>query len=152
MQELPRIAYFITHSLGADAELSSVVGARIYLQTAPQAANETQRASLFPYVLATYQSALDNQGITTERTMTRALYQIAVCYVGAPNANIYKAADRIDEVIGKAGAYQLTINSESWVFDGRRESPINLTQLDQAAGIYYERLGGLYRINAYRGV
>jgi len=126
-----------------------IVQGRIHMQVAPQAATEEERAAISPFVLATYQGGIDTQPLGRMRVMTRALYQIAVCYIGAPDEAVYTASDRVDELMGNVGPYPLTIASEPWVFDGRREQPLNLTQFD--SGIYYERLGGLYRINAYKG-
>lgn len=149
--ELNRIDYFIAAELNADSQLNSVVSNRVYVQSVPQPATQAARNAMFPYILATFQSSIDVAPIAVpHRTMTKALYQVAVVCNGAPDGNAYLAADRIDAVVGFARSVTLVCpNGETWVFNSYRQTPLALTQFDEAAGVKYERRGGLYRIEAY---
>src|SRR5579885_2353500 len=97
MNESGRIKHWIKSALGADQQLVEVVGQRIF---ADQAESGTQ----FPYIVFSLQTGAsgDIQGPGTARILTRPIYLIKVVCEGSPTDTVRLAADRIDEIIGKA--------------------------------------------------
>ena len=120
------------------ADLLEVEAVRIYHDQAPE---KTQ----FPFVIFSYQSGEDVNGVGTCRILSRDTYQVKV--VSRENdSNTRLAADRIDEVIGKAKAAQHP-QDLSFKFSGRRTQPVSYTEPDEDSSRFFRHLGGLYRID-----
>jgi hypothetical protein len=138
--EIPRIERWITWALSNDVQLASIVGSRIYSDQAPEHA-------AYPFVVFSHQAGEDANGVGTCRVLTRNLYQIAVWMRDRHDDNSRLAADRIDEVISKAVRAQHP-SDPSFVFSGRRESPLPITEPERDSSRVFRRLGGLYWITA----
>lgn len=136
--ELSRIERWITYALSNDTQLAAVVGSRIYHDQAPERAD-------YPLVLFSLQFGQDVNGVGTCRILSRDTYQVKVVSREANDA-FRTAADRIDEVIGKARAAQHP-SDLSFKFSGQRTGPISYTEPDPDSSRFYRHLGGLYRID-----
>lgn len=148
--EISRVESWIYSKLVADVGpggLNTLVGGRIFAYLAPQAINGVPIA--YPLVIYNLQSSRDVQGLGTDRVMTRPLYLIKVISKGPPTDTARGAADRIDEVIGKAVANL----KDGYVFSGRREQSISYLEAETASGAattdHFRHVGGLYRIESY---
>jgi hypothetical protein len=143
--ELPRIENWIRTTLVGSTAVTNVVGQRVYVGSIPQQAQ-------YPLILIQYLSSTDVQPLNVRRAMTRALYQVLVFARGALDDNARAVGDVIDNLIGFARAATQTFPDGPWVFNGKREQPIALSQPTQDVGgalVMYERLGGDYRIEVY---
>jgi len=140
MNELPRIERWLANVLAADVQIAAAVGNRVYHDQAPEGA-------MHPFVLFNYQAGRDVNGVGTCRVMARALYQVKVIARDALNDATRLAADRIDEIVGKAVRAQHP-SDNSLIFNGRRESPISYTEPERDSSRTFRHLGGLYWIDA----
>lgn len=139
MNELSRIERWIFSALAGDAQLAGIVANRIYHDQAPE-------KTAFPFVLFNHQSGEDTNGLGTCRLLTRNTYQIKVI-ARSLDAATRLAADRIDEVIGKAVRAQHPADS-SLKFSAWRETPVSYTESERDSAQVFRHLGGLYRITA----
>lgn len=139
MHELSRAEKWLYQALVGDAQLAAVVSSRVYAYLAPEKAT-------FPFVLFSFQGGADKQGVGTARVLARPIYQIKVVGRDEVSDAIQTAADRIDEVIGKAVRQVV----DSYVFTARRISPVAYVEPDKNSGRVFHHRGGLYRIEAYR--
>lgn len=149
--EVSRIESWIYARLTADtggSGLNTLVNGRIFPYIAPQKADLA-----YPIVVYNFQAGRDVQGVGIHRVMTRPLYLIKVISKGmateAINITARSAADRVDELIGKA----VSLVHNGYVFTGRREQAVSYLETDDrsqtATQIQYRHVGGLYRIEAY---
>jgi hypothetical protein len=128
------------YALANDLDLASVASDRIYHDQAPETA-------LYPFVIFNFQSGEDTHGMGTCRILSRLLYQIKVVTKGDLTDDARLAADRIDEVIGKAVRAQHP-DDTSLKFSGYRESVVSYTEPNRDSSRVFRHLGGLYRIVA----
>jgi len=139
MSELNAADRWIYGALAADTALVAVVGARIYVDLAPQ----TTPPTATPYVVFQYQGGADLMVIGGARVWTNAVYLIrgideTLTYDGDSKT----IADRIDAALHRGSG----TNASGVVYAAVRESPFRLTET--ADGKQFRHLGGLYRIYA----
>src|SRR5262245_22256492 len=134
-----RIRRWIYHVLSTDPQLAAAVGGRIYHSQAPERAP-------YPVVLFNFQFGDDVNGVGTCRLISRETYQVKVV-TRELDDDSRLAADRIDEVIGKARAAQHPLDL-TYKFSGQRTSPVSYTEPEKDSSRFFEHLGGLYRIDA----
>ena len=136
--EIEEAKKWIYGSLSGNAEITAIVGTRIYSDYVPEA----PASRTYPYILYGYLGGADVDGLGTARFATLPLFQIRVVTRGRPDVSVRKVAKRIDDVL-RIAVYQL---STDWYFTARREQPVNRVEQDTATGQYYTNLGGLYRL------
>jgi hypothetical protein len=139
MHELSRAEKWLYQALTADAALAAVVAGRVYAYQAPE-------KPTFPFVLFSFQAGADKQGVGTSRVMTRPIYQVKAVGRDEVSDALQTAADRIDEVVGKAVRQAV----DGFIFTARRVSPVAYAEPDKNSGRLFHHRGGLYRIEAYR--
>jgi hypothetical protein len=139
MNEIHRAQKWIRGKLAGDAQITAVVGTRIFADQARELAD-------FPYVLFAMQTGgQDTRGVGTVRLMSLPLFQIKVVTDGPPSADVYTVADRIDELFQNA----VTEISDSFVFSSRRESPVEYPEPKRDSSEFFVHYGGSYRLYIY---
>lgn len=136
--EVARIESWISSTLRNDSALNTAVGGRIFSYLAPQGAT-------YPFVVYSFHAGRDVQGLGTSRIITRPLYLIKVITKGSSTDNSRTAADRIDELIGKA----VSQVKDGYVFSARRVESISFQEEGETADVQYRHVGGLFRIEAH---
>lgn len=135
MNETTRVRRFLDSLLKADAALVALVGQRIYGDSIP---GETA----FPYAFfGAPEPGEDTRGVGAVRILTNATWEIKAVDKAIGWTAVEEVADRLDALVhGAAGA----AGTDGWVLMGVRERPIDYRE--DAAGVEYRHLGGLYRL------
>lgn len=118
-----------------DAQLSALVGGRIFSYVAPLTATT-------PFVVFNHQAGTDVRGVGTVRVMTSLVYQVKVVGQGESVRSLKPIADRIDALLhGASGSV-----ADGTVLTCVREQQVAYAEVDE--GVRYNHLGGLWRILA----
>lgn len=132
MNELTAIETALLETLGDDATLTGMVGARIYSEAAPQGA-------ACPHIVFSLRTGRDTKGVNKKRLLTQANYVIKVVSSGQTYSGMTEIAERMDTVLEQARP----------VVDGQRliitrEQPIGYAE--PTNGVLFRHLGGLYQV------
>lgn len=144
ISEIAEAKKWIYESLSGNADITGVVGTRIYMDYAP----ESPASRVFPYVLCNFLGGADVDGLGTNRIATRPLFQVRLVTNGRPDTSARLVEKRIDDVLQNA-VYD---PSGDWYFTARRDQPIDRPELDAATGKHYGNIGGIYRLFVGRSV
>lgn len=134
-QEVQAAQEWLYTTLSGDAQLTAVVGDRIYPRRAPQ-------NTAYPYVFFQLQSGLDTNAANAVRIWTDCLFSVFVVTKGSSSEPIEPALKRIDALLHKASP---TTNDRGEIFDCVRENALELNPV--VNGIEYLQIGGVYRIH-----
>lgn len=139
MNELTIVDKFLYSVLGADAQLASVIGAKIYTDMAP-------RQATFPFVVfQLYTPRQDTRAINSAKI--RVWSEIDYLIRGVDKTESYASleliANRIDEVIdGRTGVSVPGGVVETCL----RRFPFRYQEIQD--GVQIRHMGGVYRFNA----
>lgn len=137
MNESPICEHWLYQVLSTDPQIQSALGNRIFSGAIPQKVE-------FPYCFFFLQSGMDVQGLGTVRTKARLLYAIRVIERGRMSEGAILAANRIDEIVGKA----VQVVHMGLEISGRREQPLRYTDFE--GDIRFDHLGGVYALEVYQ--
>lgn len=132
--EIQEAKNWIYDKLSANADITAVVGTRIFADHYPG-------TRVFPYVLYNTMSDTDLKGVGRNRIANDALFQVRCVCQGAPSADAKKVGKRIDDVLQNQ-ANQL---SGEFYFSSERAGEVDRPEFD-ATNTRYHNLGGLYRV------
>ena len=90
--EIEEAKAWMANLLKNDSLLTPVFGQRVY-------ADQAYRDLGFPYILITYMSGFDTQGLGTNRLQTTANFQVRIVTEGPPTDNDKTAAKRMDVLL-----------------------------------------------------
>ena len=139
MSELNAADRWIYGALAADTALVAVVGARIYVDLAPQ----TTPPTATPYVVWQMQSATDLMVIGGIRVWSNAVYLVrGVDKSLTWGGNSKTMADRIDAALHRASG----TNVDGQVYACVREQAWRMMEVSD--GVVYRHSGGIYRLYA----
>ena len=142
MNELEVVENWIHDVLVADSTFNGIVSGRVWKYVAKPGAID---AGI--YALYGLQGADDFQGLGTVRLLTRPVYWARVIKRGFPDSDMKIAANRLDEVLGKASraTAQDHNGATDYMISARRIQPISFTEDsgDPSKPIFH--VGGLYR-------
>lgn len=136
---------FLVSTLTGDATIASYVGARVWMDVAPQVDPATGVATLYPIVLISLVSAQDVLAMGGVRGMSRLCYRVAAVGEGGGISDIQPIADRIDAIIGSVrNGVAVVAGSTYNILGVVRDRPWQRTGVDE--GLVYNQLGGEYRL------
>lgn len=130
-----------------DAVLRARIGARVFVDFAPETDTDLARAVEYPLIVFGLQSARESVGMGGERLLVEPLYRILAIGKGAGYGAIQDIADRMDALLQPSPPVVETVSvggSSYLVYGCYRERLIQYAEA-QAGGIRYNYLGGLYR-------
>lgn len=128
---------WIKGALSADAQLTAIVGTRIYAYAAPDNAP-------YPLVLFGYQGGADRMGVGPLRIWSNMLYTVRGIVEGTSMGGAsLTIAERIDAVLHAASGS----NINGVVLACVRERPFMMAELS-TAGRSFRHNGGIYRLFA----
>lgn len=140
MNELFGLDTLIYATLTADAALVALASKRVFSEVGPEGIT-------FPYVLYSFQSGSDQNGVGGVRIFSRPVYRIEAVDKADSFSTAAKIADRIDKVLQNVRG-QAVVNGVTYQVDGCvRRTPVRIAEEDQ--GVRYNRLGGLYVFYIY---
>lgn len=126
---------FLYSTLSSDNTLTALAPGGVWRSMAPPSTNP-------PYVILSLQSGVDVLTSQIVRLMTQILYQVKVIGPVAMTAQLFSAAQEIDNLLARtSGTATGGVILACW-----RESPLQLDEL--VNGELWTNIGGLYRIQA----
>ena len=141
VSEIQQAKKWIRAVLIANADITAVVGTRVYADRSPS-------PLVFPYIIYNFMGGTDVQGLGTARLLSRPLFQVRVVGEGSPDTNARKVDKRIDDVLRVA----VVQPSGEFFFSARREQPIDRPEINPATNKQFFNLGGLFRLWVSRTV
>lgn len=136
VNELPRIAEWMTSVLAGDAAIANLVQGRVYVDQAPQEADS-------PMVVAAFLGGAD-KSITKSARLTHTLYLVRAIAEGSSYEPLQPIVDRIEAVL--TVPQQGTVVGDVRITSVFREQPHQ--RKDAENGIPFVYMGGFYRVFA----
>lgn len=134
MSELNAADKWIYTALSGDAQLTAIVGPRIYAEQAPQGA-------ALPYVVFNFQGGADLMSVGPYRVWTNALMLVrGIAETASYAGSLATIADRIDAILhAQSGS-----NVDGVVYAAVRERPFRMPEMGN--GRQFRHAGGIYRL------